>query len=99
MGGGMLQKVYIGPTEIPSFSNRDFSRSNKYDTFWHVVSTEYFYGLFLWTIDVTDFRPWEIYKNLGPPLSTITFTVNSHANNHSVNSLISNIMQYEINFF
>ena len=29
-----------------------------------------------------DFCPLEIYKNLGPPSSTITFTVNSHVDNH-----------------
>ena len=36
--------------------------------------------LFSWTIDVSDFHPLEIYKNLDLRLSTITFTVNSHAN-------------------
>ena len=36
----------------------------------------------LWTIAVSDFRPLQIYKNLGFPLSTITFTVNSHTDNH-----------------
>ena len=45
-------------------------------TLWHVVwlhiSTFYFY----------DFCHLEIYKNLGLPLSTITFTENSHADNH-----------------
>ena len=46
-------------------------RSNKHGTFWHVVTTGYFYVLFLWTISV-----------LGFLLSTITFTVNSHADNH-----------------
>ena len=51
----------------------------KHDTFWHAVSTGYFYVLFLWPIVVSDFRPLETYKNLGLPLSTITFTVNSHA--------------------
>ena len=50
--------------------------------FWHVVSTGYFYVLFLWAIAVSNFRPLEIYKNLGIPLSTIIFTVNSHADNH-----------------
>ena len=38
--------------------------------------------LFWWTIAVSDFRPLEIYKNVGLPLSTINFTVNSHADNH-----------------
>ena len=54
------RKSYLGPAEIASFSNRDFSRSNKHDTFWHVVSTGYFYVLFLWAIAVTDFRSCEI---------------------------------------
>ena len=38
--------------------------------------------LVLWEIAISDFRPLEIYKNLGRPLSTITFTVNSQADNH-----------------
>ena len=40
-------RSYSGLAEIASFSSRDFSRSNKHDTFWHVVSVEYFYVLFL----------------------------------------------------
>ena len=79
---GCCRKSYIGPAKIASFSSRNFSRNNKHDTFWHVVSTQYFYVLFLWAIAITDFRPLEIYKNLGLPLSAITFTVNSHANYH-----------------
>ena len=79
---GCYRKFYIGSAEIASFSNRGFSQSNKYGTFWHVVSTEYFCVLVLWAITVTDFYPLETYKNLGLPLPTITFTVNSHANNH-----------------
>ena len=51
-------------------------------TFWHVVSTGYLYVLFLWAIVVSDFHPLKICKNLDLPLSTITFTVNSHADNH-----------------
>ena len=35
----------------------------------------------LWAIADSDFSPLEIYKNLALPLSTITFTVNSHADN------------------
>ena len=66
------RKSYLGPVEIPSFSSRDFSRSNRYDTFWYVISTRYFYVLFLWTIAVSDFLP----------LPTIAFTVNSHADHH-----------------
>ena len=82
MDSGCCRKSYIGPAEIASFSKRDFSRSNKYGTFWHAVPTGYFYVLFLWDIAITDFCPLEINKNLSLPLSTITFTVNSHANNY-----------------
>ena len=49
----------------------------------HNLSTGYFYILFLWAIAILDFRPLEIYKNLGLPLSPMTFTVNSHTDNHS----------------
>ena len=49
----------------------------KYD-----CTTGYFYVLFLWTIDVSDFRPLEIYKNLDLSLSLITFTIKTHADNH-----------------
>ena len=74
------RKSYLGPAEIVSYSCRDFRRSNKHDTVWHVVSTRYFYVL--WTIAASDFRPLEIYKNIALPLSTISFIVNSHADNH-----------------
>ena len=53
--------------------------SNKHDTFWHVVWTGYFYVL--WAIAVSDFCLLEIYKNFCLPVSTITFTVNSHTDN------------------
>ena len=79
---GWGRKPYLGPAQIATFSSRDLSRSNKYDTFWHVVSTGYFYFLFLWAIAVSDFLPLEIYKNLGPLVSSITFTVNNRADNH-----------------
>ena len=36
----------------------------------------------LWAIAISDFRPLETCKNLCPPLPTITFTVNSHSDNH-----------------
>ena len=71
-GGGVGQKSYLGPTEIASFPSRSFSQSNKHNTFWHAVSTGYV--LLLWNIAVSDFRPLEIYKNLGLPLPAITFT-------------------------
>ena len=73
---------YLGAAEAASFSSRFFSRSNKHDTFWHVILPGYFYVLFLWAFAVSHFLPLEIYSNLGLPLSTVTFTVNSHADNH-----------------
>ena len=78
---GRSRKSYLGAAEIAFFSGLGFSQSNKHDTLWHVV-TGYFCVLFLWTIAISDFWLLEIYKNLGFLLSTITFTVNSHADNH-----------------
>ena len=59
MGWG--RKGYLRPTEIASFSSRNLSRRNKHDSFWLVLSTGYFYILFLWTIVVSDFLPLEIH--------------------------------------
>ena len=64
------------PAEISSFSSRDLSRRNKHDSIW-LVSTRYFYILFLWAIVVSDFLPLEIHKHLVLPLSSITFTADS----------------------
>ena len=36
------REPYLGAAEITSFSSRDFSRNNKHDTFWHVLTTGYF---------------------------------------------------------
>ena len=95
-GGG--RKCYLGRVEIGSFSSRDFSRRNKHDTFGH-VSTGYFCVLFLWTIAVSDFCPLEIYKKIDLPLSTISFTVKSHADNHFCKYLfVSNIIQCDCNW-
>ena len=80
--GGEGRKCYLGPAEITSFSSRNFNRNNEHDTFWHVVSNGYLYFLFLWTIADSNFRPLEICKKIDFPLSVITFTVNSHAENH-----------------
>ena len=79
---GRGRTSYQGPAEISSFSNLDLSRGNKHDSFWLVVSTGYFYILFLWAIVVSDFLPLEIHKHLVLPLSSITFTANSQADNH-----------------
>ena len=65
---------------MSSFSSRDLYRHNKHDSFWLVVSTGYFYILFLWAIFVSDFLPLEIHKHLVLSLSSITFTVNSEDN-------------------
>ena len=47
---GWGRKSYLGPAEIPSLSSRDLNRRNKHDSFWLVLSTGYFYILFLWAI-------------------------------------------------
>ena len=44
---GRAESLILGPAEVASFSSRDLSRYNKHDSFWFVVSTEYFYILFL----------------------------------------------------
>ena len=79
---GRGRKSYLGPAEISSFSNLNLSWGNKHDSFWLVVSTGYFYILFSWAIVVSDFPPLEIYRHLVLPLSSITFTANSHIDNH-----------------
>ena len=79
---GWGRKSYFGPAEITSFFSWELSRRNKRDSFWFVVSTGYFYFLFLWVIVVSDFLPLEIHKHLVLPLSSITFTANSQADNH-----------------
>ena len=96
---GWARNSYLGPAETASFSTRDLGRSNKHDTFWHVVWTGYFYILISWPIAVSDFLPLEIYENIGPPLFSITFTVNTHVDKFSINKFVSNINKYEINFF
>ena len=68
---------YSGLAEVSSFFSQDFSWSNKHYTFWHVFITSYRLA-----IAVSDFCLLESYKNLGFPLSTATFTTNSHADNN-----------------
>ena len=80
-GRWVEQKVLIRASWNRFFFQQNFSRSIRHETFWHAVSTGYF-NVFLLTISVSDFRLLEIYKNLGFPLFTVTFTVNSHADNH-----------------
>ena len=76
------RKFYLGPAEIWSFSRQDLSRPNKHASFWLVVSTRYFYILFLWAIVASDFLPLKIHKHLVLPLTSITFTANNQADNH-----------------
>ena len=64
------------------FFQPDLSQRNKHDSFWLVVSTGYFYVSFLWAIVVSDFLSLEIHKHLVLPLSSITFTAISQADNH-----------------
>ena len=79
---GWGRKYYLGPAETSSFSSRDLSGRDKHNSFRLVVSTGYFYILFLWAIVLSDFPPLEIHKHLVLLLSSITFTVNSQADNH-----------------
>ena len=95
---GWGRKSYLGLAEIGSFSSRDLGLSNTHDIFWHFVSTGYFYILFLWTIAVSDFPPLEIYENSGSPLSSITFTVNSHEDNLSINILFQTLYSIKLVF-
>ena len=79
---GWGRKFHLKPAKIAFFSSRDLSRRNKHDSFWLVVSTGYFYILFLWAIVVSDFFPLELYEHLVLPLSSIIFRANSQADNH-----------------
>ena len=72
---GWCRKSFIGSAEIASFSTRDFSRSNKHDTLICCI-----YWIFLRFILMS--HSYYRFRPLGLPLFTITFTVNSHANNH-----------------
>ena len=80
-GCGLGQKVLFRASWNIIFFQPGFKR-NKDDSFRLVVSTGYFYILFLWAIVVSDFLPLEIHKHLVLPLSSITFTANSQADNH-----------------
>ena len=91
------RKSYLWAAEIASLYSRDFN-SNKHDTFWHVVTTGYFYVLFLWIIAISDCLL-EIYKNVGFLLSTIAFTVNSHADDHIIESYISFFIKIHVKFW
>ena len=69
------RRSFLESAERASFSNWGFSQSNKHDIFWHVISTGYFYVLFLWTIAVSDYQALANHKSLGLALSAISFTV------------------------
>ena len=58
---GLGRRFYLGPAEISSFSSRDLYRRNKHDLFWLVVSTGYFYILFLWAIVVWKISKWSTW--------------------------------------
>ena len=61
--GGLGRKSYLVPAEIASFSNRDLSRRNKHDSFWHVVSTGYFYEPYFYEpLFFQIFFPWKFIK-------------------------------------
>ena len=79
---GWGRKSYLGPAEISSFSSWDLSWRIKHDSFWLAVSTEYFRILFSWAIVVSDFLPLKIHEHLVLPMSSVTFTANSQADNH-----------------
>ena len=81
---GLDAKSYLGAVAIASFSNQDFSRSNKHDTFYILACCINWMFLHFIFMSHCCFRlfPLEIYKNVDIPLSTITFTANSHADNH-----------------
>ena len=96
---GWDRKSYLELAKIVSFSSRDLSQRKKHDSFWLALSTGYFYILFLWANVVSDFLPLEIYKHLALPLSSITFTAKSPADNHFYKYIyVSDIIQYEISF-
>ena len=79
---GWGRNSYLGPAEFASFSSQGLSRCNKPGSFWLVVSTGYFYILFLWAIDGLDFLPLEIHKHLvlvsllQPTSKHITISIN-----------------------
>ena len=79
---GWDRKSYLGAAEIASFSSWDLRQHNKHDSFWLSLSTGYFYILFLWAIIASDFLPLEMSKHVFLPLTSITFTTNSQADNH-----------------
>ena len=68
------RKPYLGPAVIAAYV--------QHDSYWLVVSTGYFCISYLRAIAVSDFLPLEIHKHLVLPLSSITFTANSQADNH-----------------
>ena len=81
---GWGRKSYLGPAELSSFSSRDLSRRNKHDSLGLVVAAGCFYILFLWAIAAFNFPPLEIHWYVVLLLSSITFTANSQADNHSI---------------
>ena len=104
---GWGRKSYLEPAGITSFSSQDFSRNNKHVTFGNLVSTGYFYVLFLWGIAVSYFCLLEIYKNFDLSLSTITLQSTATQITISINIFVSIIysiksvflLKYTLRFF
>ena len=96
---GVGRKYHLGPPEIASFYRQHFSRSNKHNKFWHVVLTEYFH-FFLSPIAVSNFHLLKIYSKLRPSLFYYNFYIQQPIQiATSINTFISNIIQYEISIF
>ena len=60
-GGGVWQKVIFRASWMKL---HPFSWSNKHDTFWHVISTGYFYVWYLWAIAIPDICSLEIFISI-----------------------------------
>ena len=88
----------IGPAKTVSFSKRDFSRSNKYDTFWHYrlnISTFYFHEPLL----LQTFVPLKFIKTYSFPCLVSLLLSTATQITIFINIFVSNIIQYEITFF
>ena len=77
-GSKVRQKIYLEPAELYLFRAgilaEAISMTNSGMLYRVDIST--------WDIAVSYFCHLEIYKNLGLPLPTITFTINSHTDNY-----------------
>ena len=89
------EKSYLGSAQISSFFSWDLSWGNKHDSFWLVLT-----GYLYWILILDIFLPFEIHRRLVLPLSSISFTANSQADNHFYKYIyfFLNIIQYEIRY-